>query len=159
MRVRLAGVIAAVAAVALATFAATGFGGEGSAVRSLDTGFATSRVDVDDLHRVAAPTGQASASALGRASGKGKGKKPKILFFETVRAIPIPAGAAQGAELECPKGKVISGYFLAGNEDTFLGLSAPLSRVAWVLGLRNTDAAATEAIFGIVCAKGVKSPR
>jgi hypothetical protein len=155
MKARMVGVVAAVAIVALAVFAATGFGGEGEPERSVDTDYSTPRVDGSELHRVAAPSGPVSASALSQASRK-KGKKPKILFFETVDPTPIPAGGAQGVDIECPNGKVLTGYFLASNEDTFLGLTAPSSLISWLVGVKNTAGTATEAIFGVVCAKGVK---
>ena len=155
MKARMVGVVAVIAIVALAAFAATGFGGEDAPERSVDTEFSTPSVDGSELHRVDAPSGPVSASALGQASKK-KGKKPKIIFFETVDPTPIAAGAAQGVDIECPNGKVLTGYFLTDNEDTFLGLTAPSSLASWLVGVKNPSGTATEAIFGVACAKGVR---
>jgi hypothetical protein len=154
MRVRMFGLVAAIALVGLAALAAAGFGGEGPDIRSFDPGYSTSRIDADDVHRVAAPSAPVSTSALGEASKK-KGK-PKLLFFETDPAT-IPPGGTDSGDFPCPQGKVVTGYFFPGNAATFLGLSAPSSRTSWLLGVTNTDqATATESILGVVCAKNVK---
>ena len=149
MRVKLVGVVAAVAAVALAVFAATGFGGGGPDLRSLEGGYPT---DHRDVHKVGTPSGQVDAAALGQASKK-KGKV-KLLFFET-QPVAVPTGGTDGGELPCPRGKAVTGYFLTQNTDSFLGASAPVSRTAWVVGVKNTGAA-TQSIVGVVCATGVK---
>jgi hypothetical protein len=149
MRVRLVGVVAAVAAVALAVFAATGFGGDGPDVRSLESGYPT---DQRDVQRVGTPSGLVDTSALGQASKK-KGKV-KLLFFET-QPVALPTGQTDGGELPCPRGKAVTGYFLTQNQDTFLGASAPVSRTAWVVGVKNTGLP-TQSIVGVVCATGVK---
>ena len=153
MRVKLVGVVATVAAVGLAVFAATGFGGEGTDPRSLDSGFSTPRFDVDDIRRVEAPSGEVSASALAEAS---KRKKAKITYFELAEPLPLAGNAPTGGEFPCPKGKVVNGYFLTGNEFTMLGLSAPqVDAKAWLFGVRNFDAAATQVSFGVACATGM----
>jgi hypothetical protein len=149
MRVELVGVVAAVAAVALAVFAATGFGGEGPDLRSVESDYPT---DHRDVHRVDTPSGQVNAAALGQASKK-KGKV-KLLFFET-EPRAVETGGTDGGELPCPRGKAVTGYFLTQNTDSFLGASAPVSRTAWVVGVKNTGAA-TLSIVGVVCATGVK---
>jgi hypothetical protein len=150
MRFKLIGVVATVAAVALAVFAATGFGGDGPDVRSLESGYPT---DQRDVQRVSTPSGLVDTSALGQASKK-KGKV-KLLFFETAPAAVEP-GATDAGELPCPRGKAVTGYFLTQNTDSFLGASAPVSRTAWLVGVKNTGAAATQSIIGVVCATGVK---
>jgi hypothetical protein len=149
MRVKLVGVVAAVAAVALAVFAATGFGGEAPDVRSLESGFS---IDQRDVHKVGTPSGQVNTSALGQASKK-KGKV-KLLFFET-QPVAVGTGGTDGGELPCPRGKAVTGYFLTQNQDTFLGASAPVSPTSWAVGVKNTGAP-TQSIVGVVCATGVK---
>ena len=149
MRVKLVGVMAAVATVALAVFAATGFGGEGPDLRSVESGYPT---DQRDVHKVGTPSAPVNTSAVGQASKK-KGKV-KLLFFET-EPQAVPTGGTDGGELPCPRGKAVTGYFLTQNTDSFLGASAPASRTAWVVGVKNTGAA-TQSIVGVVCATGVK---
>jgi hypothetical protein len=149
MRGRVIGLVTAVSIAAVAAFAAPGFGGEEPALRALDTAYSTPRTDVD---RVSAPSAPVTASSAARASKKGK---PQILFFET-DPVPVPAGATDGAELECPRGKVVTGYFVNNNTATFLGLSAPTSRTRWAIGATNTASTPAQSVLGIVCAKKVK---
>jgi hypothetical protein len=150
MRVRTIGVVAGIVAAGLAVFAATGFGDGKAELRSFDTEFSTQRGEV---HRVAQPSGAVSASATGRAS---KAKKAKLLFFETINPIAVGGNSELGTDLECPRGKVVTGYFLPTNTFTMLGLSAPSSRTSWSLGVRNFTVAGAQVIFGIVCENGVK---
>ncbi|MGH2961563.1 MAG: hypothetical protein ACRDL3_05135 [Solirubrobacterales bacterium] len=149
MRGRVVGLVALVAVVAIAAFAAQGFGGEGPQLRSLDPGYSTQPTNV---HRVASPSAPVNASALAQASKK---RKPQILFFET-EPVAVPGGGTDGAELDCPQGKVVTGYFLNDNTATFLGLSAPASRTRWAVGVTNTAPTPTQSVLGIVCAKNVK---
>lgn len=149
MRGRMVGLVALVAVVAIAAFAAQGFGGAGPELRSLDTGYSTPPMDV---HQVASPSAPVGASPIARASKK---RKPRILFFET-DPVAVPAGGTDGADLECPQGKVVTGYFLNDNTATFLGLSAPASRTSWAVGVTNTASTPTQSVLGIVCARNVK---
>jgi hypothetical protein len=149
MRVRMIGVVAAVAAVGLAVFAASGFGGNGSEPRSLEPGVPS---DPRGVHRVSAPSGAVDTAALGQASKK-KGKVG-LLFFET-QPVAVPTEGTDGGELECPRGRAVTGYFLTQNADSFLAASAPTSRTRWIVGVKNTGAA-TQSIIGVVCATGVK---
>jgi hypothetical protein len=149
MRSRVIGLVTVISIVAVAAFAARGFGGEGPELRALDAGYSTPRTDV---HRVTTPSAPVNASSVARASKKGK---PQILFFET-DPVSVPAGGTDGAELECPQGKVVTGYFLNDNTETFLGLSAPASRTRWAVGATNTASTPTQSVLGIVCAKKVR---
>lgn len=152
MRVRTIGVTAGIVTAGLALFAATGFGGNEAELRSLDPEFSTQRAEV---HRVAQPSGQVSAAATGRASKKAK--KAKLLFFETTDPIVAAAGGDAAATLKCPRGKVVTGYFLAENTLTMLGLTAPgAQRNTWLLGVHNFGGTAAQVVFGIVCETGVK---
>jgi hypothetical protein len=152
MRVRTMWVTAGVVSAGLALFAATGFGDDEAELRSFDATYSTQRADV---HRVGQPSAQVSAAATGRTSKKAK--KSKLLFFETVTPIPIAAGGDVGRTLQCPKGKVVTGYFLPDNTMTMLGLSAPAtSRTTWALGVHNFGAAGAQVILGVVCETGVR---
>jgi glucose/arabinose dehydrogenase len=153
MRVRTIWVMAGVVSAGLALFAATGFGDDEAELRSFDTDYSTERAQV---HRVGQPSGQVSAAATGQASKKAK--KAKLLFFETPSpGIPVGPNASDARELECPRGKVVTGYFLPANTETVLALTAPsTSRTTWAIGVRNFDTAATQVILGIVCETGVK---
>jgi hypothetical protein len=150
VRIRVLGVVAAVVTVALAVFAAAGLGGEGPELRSVETGYS---VEPRDVHRVTQPSTPVGASALGEASKKRR--KVELLYFET-EPMTVPGQGTDGAELPCPKGKVVTGYFLTDNTDTFLGLSAPASTTRWLIGVKNTSAAPTPSVLGIVCATGVR---
>ena len=152
MRVRTIAVTAGVVSAGLAVFVATGFGDDEADLRSFDAAYSTPRAEV---HRVGQPSGQVSAAATGRASKKAK--KAKLLFFETPTPIPIAAGGDVGRTLQCPKGKVVTGYFLPDNTMTVLGLSAPAtSRTTWALGVHNFAGAGAQVILGVVCETGVK---
>jgi hypothetical protein len=151
MRVRTVAVMAGVVSAGLALFVATGFGDDETDLRSFDAAYSTPRADV---HRVGQPSGQVSAAATGRASKKAK--KAKLLLFETVTPVSVGGNADVGRDLVCPRGKVVTGYFLPDNTSTVLGLSTPSSRASWTLGVRNLDPAGALVIFGIVCETGVK---
>jgi hypothetical protein len=152
MRVRMIVVVAAVAAAGLAVFAASGVGGQGSDLRSLEPGFPTERVHAEDLHRVAAPSGQISPSALAEASKK---KKGKITYFVT-NPLPLAGSTADAGDLPCPKGKAVNGFYLADNEFTLLASSAPsVNARRWLVAVRNFDAAPTQVVLGVACARGL----
>jgi hypothetical protein len=150
VRNKILGIVVVAATVALAVFAAAGFGGESAEVRTVEPDYPT---NPRPIHRVAQPSGTASASALGTASKK-RGKV-RLLFFET-EAITVPGNATDGAQLECPKGKMVTGYFAPGNTETFLGVSAPASPTQWLIGVKNTSVSPTSSVLGLVCATGVK---
>jgi hypothetical protein len=151
MRVRTIAVTVGVVSAGLALFVATGFGDDEADLRSFGAAYSTPRAEI---HRVGQPSGQVSAAATGRTSKKAK--KAKLQFFETVTPVAVGGNAAVGRDLVCPRGKVVTGYFLPDNTSTVLGLSAPSSRTSWTLGVRNLDPAGAQVIFGIVCETGVK---
>jgi hypothetical protein len=149
---------ALIGVLALGVSAASGVGNATTAPQgaSLDPQF---RTPPDGLHRVTTPSADAAGASVEAAAKKGK--KPKIIYFETEPFAMLGDGDAVGTELRCPrKGKPLSGYFGANGVDVSLTFSAVASKRSWSVGITQLVGAypveADTAFLGVVCAKGVK---
>jgi hypothetical protein len=159
MRRKLTIAVAALAIAGLGGFAAIGLAGGGAATPAASTlvnGYESPGVAV---HRVGTPSAGADASAVARAVARKRAKQVRIAYFET-DPFPIPEGAAVGQALPCRGNRrVLGGYFANDGVDVALTFSAPETGKRWFVGITNLigiEPAATQAILGIVCAKGAK---
>jgi hypothetical protein len=157
MRRKLTIAVAGLALAGLGGFAAIGLAGGGTATPAASTlvnGYEPPGVA---MHRVGAPS--AGASAVARAAARKRARQVRIAYFET-DPFPLPDGAAVGQSLPCPENRrVLGGYFANDGVDVALTFSAPLTGKRWFVGITNLmgiEPAATQAILGIVCAKGAK---
>jgi hypothetical protein len=151
--------VGGLAIAGLGGFAAIGLAGGGTgtpAASTLVNGYESPDVAV---HRVGAPSPGADASAVARATARKRAKQVRIAYFETGR-FPIAEGAAIGQALPCRGNRrALGGYFANDGVDVALTFSAPETGKRWFVGITNLtgiEPAATQAILGVVCAKGAK---
>jgi hypothetical protein len=153
-KLRVGLVAIAVAAVGAVAFAATSLGGGGQTPAGAPAAKALR------VHQVQKPGGGTSAEALSARAGK-----PTIKFFET-NPQAVDAGDPAAVAVKCPKQStgLTTYFFTAQTSDdgfhTFLNSSLPQTARKWLISVTNTDSVMShtdQVVFGLVCAKGVKS--
>ena len=149
-------VLALAATLGLVAVVVAGVGGNRFAAGALATGYDS---PAQTLHRVAAPSGTVGGASLARPSAK-RAKPVKVAYYET-NLVPVAENEAVGDSLPCPgKRRVLGGYFASNGTDLALTFSGAESPKRWFVGVTNLPGSAggtdtSQAILGIVCAKGV----